>query len=349
MSRRHTLVCVLAGALSLVVTLVLGVRLVPDVGLYTDSGIALYPSPLGTLVGSLGGVYGLALVQAVACASLAGGLYVYRPSLAALAIAGPVLWWFFPLGVDAIAAVLLARALVLRPDAGPWLAAGFHLAALPIAVALWSRRSPLFASLACGVGFVCLLLTPYGSALPGSLRSIVQGLPAAAVVLGLASAPLALFGLPARARGELVAVALGTACVVLYATTAHVESGEGFGLSVFAASRYGLPLALCGLLAGGVHMGERSGLRQLRGRSDMRLKVFGLMLAVAALGALVLSGSALAVTVPAIPVSAYGDSLLSSLATAIGTIFPYAAAITAFAIGVGMVKRWLGHRKATRV
>jgi hypothetical protein len=53
--------------------------------------------------------------------------------------------------------------------------------------------------------------------------------------------------------------------------------------------------------------------------------------------------------VPAVPVDDYGDSLLSSLASAIATIFPYAAAITAFAIAVGMVKRWLGHRKATRV
>jgi hypothetical protein len=66
--------------------------------------------------------------------------------------------------------------------------------------------------------------------------------------------------------------------------------------------------------------------------------------------ALVVTGAALAVpTVPAVPVSDYGDSLLSSLATAIGQIFPYAAAITAFAIGVSMVKRWLGHRKATKV
>jgi hypothetical protein len=30
-------------------------------------------------------------------------------------------------------------------------------------------------------------------------------------------------------------------------------------------------------------------------------------------------------------------------------VLPYAAAITAFAIGVGMLKRWLGHRKATRI
>lgn len=58
---------------------------------------------------------------------------------------------------------------------------------------------------------------------------------------------------------------------------------------------------------------------------------------------------ATAPTVPTIPVSSYGDSLLTGLSSAVTQIFPYAAAITAFAIGVGMVKRWLGARKATRV
>lgn len=55
------------------------------------------------------------------------------------------------------------------------------------------------------------------------------------------------------------------------------------------------------------------------------------------------------VTVPAIPVSTYGDALLSGLGTVVTAVFPYAAGITVFAIGVGIVKRWLGHRRATRV
>jgi hypothetical protein len=79
------------------------------------------------------------------------------------------------------------------------------------------------------------------------------------------------------------------------------------------------------------------------------VKRFSLALSAVALVSLMVATSAFAVTVPAVPVDQYGDSLLSSLATAIGDIFPYAAAITAFAIAVGMVKRWLGHRKATRV
>lgn len=69
-----------------------------------------------------------------------------------------------------------------------------------------------------------------------------------------------------------------------------------------------------------------------------------------ALTALVVAGIASAApTIPAVPVSSYGDSLLSALGTAVGQVFPYAAAITAFAIGVGLVRRWLGAKKATKV
>jgi hypothetical protein len=81
----------------------------------------------------------------------------------------------------------------------------------------------------------------------------------------------------------------------------------------------------------------------------MMLKRFGITLAVVALSAFALASSALAVTVPDVPVDAYGDTLLSGLASAIGDVLPYAAAITAFAIGVGMIRRWLGSKKATRV
>lgn len=84
------------------------------------------------------------------------------------------------------------------------------------------------------------------------------------------------------------------------------------------------------------------------GRTSMRK--FMLSLAVSAIGMLVVAAAALAApTVPAIPVSDYGDSLLSGLGSAVAQVFPYAAAVTVFAIGVGLVKRWLGSRKATRV
>ena len=56
--------------------------------------------------------------------------------------------------------------------------------------------------------------------------------------------------------------------------------------------------------------------------------------------ALVTAGSALAVppTVPPVPVASYGDALLAGLGSAVSDVFPYAAAITAFAIGVGLVR-----------
>jgi len=63
----------------------------------------------------------------------------------------------------------------------------------------------------------------------------------------------------------------------------------------------------------------------------------------------IIVGDAAAVTTPDVPVAAYGSSLLTGLVNALTDILPYAAAITAFAIGVGMLKRWLGHRKATKV
>jgi hypothetical protein len=67
--------------------------------------------------------------------------------------------------------------------------------------------------------------------------------------------------------------------------------------------------------------------------------------------ALVTAGSAFATgpTVPTVPVASYGDALLTGLGSAVSDVFPYAAAITAFAIGVGLVRRWLGAKKATRV
>ena len=80
------------------------------------------------------------------------------------------------------------------------------------------------------------------------------------------------------------------------------------------------------------------------------MRRFALALSVAAVSALAVVATAGAtVTVPTVPVASYGDALLSGLGTQLTAIFPYAAGITVFAIGVGMVRRWLGHKKATRV
>lgn len=79
------------------------------------------------------------------------------------------------------------------------------------------------------------------------------------------------------------------------------------------------------------------------------LKRFGISLAVVALVVTAFASSALAVTVPDVPVDAYGDAILGGLVDQLTAILPYAAAITVFAIGVGMIRRWLGHRKATKI
>lgn len=54
-------------------------------------------------------------------------------------------------------------------------------------------------------------------------------------------------------------------------------------------------------------------------------------------------------SIPELPYSSYATSLLDGLATAVVAVFPYAAALTVFAVGVGLVRRWLGARKATGV
>jgi len=55
------------------------------------------------------------------------------------------------------------------------------------------------------------------------------------------------------------------------------------------------------------------------------------------------------VTTPVVPVDAFGDALLGGLAEAVFAVLPYAAAITAFAIGVRMIVRWIGAVPATRL
>jgi hypothetical protein len=68
------------------------------------------------------------------------------------------------------------------------------------------------------------------------------------------------------------------------------------------------------------------------------------------MGAMAFVSSAFAtVTVPTVDPSAYGDTLLSNLSAQLTAVLPYAAAFTAFAIGVGFIKGWIGRRKATSV
>lgn len=71
------------------------------------------------------------------------------------------------------------------------------------------------------------------------------------------------------------------------------------------------------------------------------------------LGALVAVPAALATgppsTLPAIPVDAYGSTLLTQVMAVATTVLPWAAAFTAVAIGFGFLKGYIGRRKATSI
>ena len=161
------------------------------------------------------------------------------------------MWWTLPLGVDTIAAVLLV--LALRQRSSGALAIGFHYAALPVAAAIWTWRSRYGAlSIAvCGLlAIVLAVATPYGSAVTFDPWAAAKALPAFSIVLTIAFAPALGLHLSREAWKAVAVFGSGTALVVLYATTAHVHSGETLGVSTFAASRYALPLTVALLVAG---------------------------------------------------------------------------------------------------
>jgi hypothetical protein len=325
----------------------LGVRFEPDVT-WLASGFDLWPSPLGTLAASLSLVV-LASLHAVAVGLIFAGLVTHRPPFVCVLAALPVVVWLGFLGVDAIAGVLFVLAYTCGRDALYLVAGAFHFQALVLALGAFAWRRRVLAGLVVGVGLVLLLATPYRNTLAGELSPAVVG---RALVMGVLVTGFAL--LPGAVGGVVrpllpLAVAAG-ACSALVSRAEYAQ-GRDFEDQFWGTLRYALPVVLLGLHLAAHRADGRTERPKTAPRLvvPMRLKAFGLMVAVAALVALLVVPAAFAQTVPAIPVDEYGDSLLSSLATAIGAIFPYAAAITAFAIGVGMVKRWLGHRKATRV
>jgi hypothetical protein len=53
--------------------------------------------------------------------------------------------------------------------------------------------------------------------------------------------------------------------------------------------------------------------------------------------------------IPSIPIGEYADSLLSGISESFSTILPYAAAVTAFLIGILLIRKWIGRRKATEI
>src|SRR3954447_20270391 len=93
---------------------------------------------------------------------------------------------------------------------------------------------------------------------------------------------------------------------------------------------------------------ERPQTAQGRGEMLKRLSLAIAGSAVAALSVVAVAG-ATAPVVPTVDPSAYGDTLLSNVGAQLTAVLPYAAAFTAFAIGVGFIKGWIGRKKATSI
>lgn len=84
------------------------------------------------------------------------------------------------------------------------------------------------------------------------------------------------------------------------------------------------------------------------------LKAKGLLfLAVVVVAMVAVQGAFAAATFPTssitTAVGGYGDGLIAALVSAFTVVWPYAAVITGIAIVAGMLKRWAGHRSATKV
>ena len=166
-----------------------GIPLEPDASYYVG-GLSLFPSPLGTLLGTAGGYPGLALLNGFAAfaiillvgliASDLGG-HAFAAQILALLIARGE--WFTSWGMDSPAvALLLAAALLHVRGRSRWaivlvgLAAATHLAALPLALgvlALHARRRGTMTVVIglAAAGALVAWFTGYRAGIPSSART----------------------------------------------------------------------------------------------------------------------------------------------------------------------------------
>lgn len=244
-----------------------GTFLEPDATSYT-SGIALFPSPLGTLIGTTGGYIGLVAVNVVSTFAIvvlvgllarASGSNPVVAQALALAIAPSA--WFREWGMDAPGvALLLAAALAGLRGRGPWavvlvvLASLVHLAALPLglgAIVLHrlDRRLVLVGVALASLGLVLMLTTRYraGLALLERPGALVEGAREVATVCWplLLLLPLAA---PARGARSLVAGSLLGAVVAGAIPAAVGQTG---------IVRYAVPCVFLALATFRVHEGAR--------------------------------------------------------------------------------------------
>jgi hypothetical protein len=168
----------------------------PDASYYVG-GIKLFPSPIGTLLGTVGGYSGLAVLNAVAAFAILTlvGLVARELGNHALVAQGLVLLlvggrWFQNSAMDAPGAALLLGAALLELRGRSRLAlltagtaVGVHLATLPLVlgavlVRSWRRRSTwitVFILAAAGAAIAALTSYRAGFHVIGDVSAVLEG------------------------------------------------------------------------------------------------------------------------------------------------------------------------------
>lgn len=231
---------VLAVSASLTLTLGLELQNSPDAALYT-SGFSLFPSPLGTILGTLLGVEGLAVLQALTIGAVVVALIALRVPLRAIVVALPVLIWVAPLSLNVIAGALFAFGWWRRRARWQWVAAGFHLSTLLLVIA--ANRTRAVALLALALGVALLVVTPYSAGLETAIK--FERAPEA-LLGGLCVATLGLLpGLVAGVRvweTQYLALGVALALATAYAVRFDLSNGYVLSTSIPQTCRYALPV-----------------------------------------------------------------------------------------------------------
>ncbi len=154
-------------------------NLSPDFYLYTHGGPRFYPSPLGTLLGSLAGVGGMVILSALAAAAIPVWVSYYSSGVLPLVAATflPALWLTAFAGIDWIAVTIFLVAWCNREvrlgKVGLAVACLLHFALVPVLLAMLARRLGIRWGYATWLtfgflticSFIALLLTPYAGIL----------------------------------------------------------------------------------------------------------------------------------------------------------------------------------------
>jgi hypothetical protein len=245
---------VVAATASLLLTLGLDLYYWPDVRLYT-SGVSLFPSPLGTLLGTALGMRGLAVIQAICCGAIVASLVHLRPPFRAVVVALPVLIWCAILGVDVLAAVLFVAGYLLHRGWLRWLAGLVHLSALLLVVVTSRAR---WAVAAAALGGALLATTSYRAGIEGSFRVLPEALAAGLTVAVVGVLPAVVSGVPVWTRRYALLV-LGTSAAVTFAVRHDLSVGWPWYWTTTHTLRYALPLVLIALVAAaGVEASRRA-------------------------------------------------------------------------------------------